>query len=89
LVAGGSETDFERWEYRDWPELVEIRFSLPGVAIRIEGWDLDADEVLGFAGRLQRLELGSELLKSMRVQPPRPHRLGRGGSKSAIPTSVN
>jgi hypothetical protein len=65
LVAGGSETDFERWEYRDWPELVEIRFSLPGVAIRIEGWDLDADEVLGFAGRLQRLELGSELLKSM------------------------
>jgi hypothetical protein len=65
LVAGGSETDFERWEYRDWPELVEIRFSLPGVAIRIEGWDLDAGEVLGFAGRLQRLELGSELLKSM------------------------
>jgi hypothetical protein len=65
LTAVGSETDFERWEYRDYPQLVEIRFSLPGVAIRIEGWDLDADEVLGFAARLQPLELGSELLKSM------------------------
>lgn len=65
LVAAGSETDFERWEYRDYPELVEIRFGLPGVAIRIEGWGLDADEVLGFAARLLRLELGSQLLKSM------------------------
>jgi hypothetical protein len=65
LVAAGKEIDFEGWEYRDYPELVEIRFSLPGVAIRIEGWGLDADEVLGFASRLQRLELASELFKSM------------------------
>jgi len=65
LVAAGLETDCERWEYRDYPELVEIKFSLPGVAIRIEGWGLDMDEVLGFAARLRRLELGSQLLKSM------------------------
>jgi hypothetical protein len=65
LLAAGSETDFERWEYRDYSELLEIRFGLSGVAIRIEGWGLDADEVLGFAARLQRLELGSQLLKSM------------------------
>lgn len=65
LVAVGTEIGFERWEYRDHPELVEIRFALPGVAMRIEGWGLGIDEVLGFAARLQRLELGSELLESM------------------------
>ena len=65
LVVASSKTDFERWEYRDYPELAEIRFGLSGVAIRIEGWGLDADEVLGFAARLRRLELGSQLLKSM------------------------
>ncbi len=65
LVVGGAERTFERWEYRDYPELVEIRSRLPGLAIRIEGWALAVDAVLGFAAHLQRLELGSELLKRM------------------------
>lgn len=65
LVADGTETVFERWEYRDYPELIEIRFRLPRVAIRIEGWGLDVDEVLGLAARLEHLKLGSDLLRRM------------------------
>jgi len=59
------ETVFERWEYRGYPELVEIRFRLPDVALRLEGWNLSLEEVCRFAARLERLELGSNLLRRM------------------------
>jgi hypothetical protein len=65
LLVTGTETVFERWEYLDYPELVEIRFRLPDVALRVEGWNLTMEEVLGFASRLERLELGSDLLLRM------------------------
>lgn len=65
VVVKGTDTIFERWEYRDFPELVEVRFRIPGVALRIEGWRLSLEEVCGFANRLEQLELGSALLRGM------------------------
>jgi hypothetical protein len=65
LLVGGSDTVFERREYKDYPELIEIRFRLPGVAIRMEGWNLGIEEMLDFAGRLEPLELGSDFLQRM------------------------
>ena len=44
LMVGGTETAFERCEYRDHPQLVEIRFPLPDVAVRVEGWNLPPPE---------------------------------------------
>lgn len=65
LTVAGTQTAFERWEYQAYPELVEIRFRLPDVAIRVEGWSLQVEEVFGTAARLERLELGSELLRRL------------------------
>ncbi len=65
LIVSGTPTVYDRWEYQGYPELVEIRFRLPRVAIRLEGWNLSLEEVRGFAVRLERLELGSGLLGRM------------------------
>jgi hypothetical protein len=65
LTVGGVETAFERWEYEGLPELMEFRFRLPGVALRVEGWNLPDEEVLGYAARLERLRLGTDLLQRM------------------------
>jgi hypothetical protein len=66
LVVGSVETDCERWEYRDFPGLTEIRFRLPGVAVRVESWNVDLEKTVGFAQRLERLELDSDLLRRMK-----------------------
>jgi hypothetical protein len=65
LAVGGEETDYERWEYRDFPRLIEIRFRLPGVAVRVESWNVDLEKTVGFAQRLERLELDSDVLRRM------------------------
>jgi hypothetical protein len=65
LVVIGTDVVFERWEYWDHPELSEIRFRLPRVALRVEGWNLSLDELCDFAARLEHLELGSDLLRRM------------------------
>lgn len=65
LVVIGTDVVFERWEYRDYPELVEIRFRLPRVALRVEGWNLSVEELCDFAARLEHLELGSDLLRRL------------------------
>jgi hypothetical protein len=65
FAVGGIDTDYERWEYRDYPRLIEIRFRLPGVAVRVESWNVDHDKTVGFARRLERLELDSDLLRRM------------------------
>jgi hypothetical protein len=65
-VVGSVETDCERWEYRDFPGLTEIRFRLPGVAVRVESWNVDLEKTVGFAQRLERLELDSDLLRRMK-----------------------
>jgi len=51
-VVSGAETVFERMGVLGQPQLVEIRFPLPGVAMRVEGWALGIEEVLDLAGRL-------------------------------------
>jgi hypothetical protein len=43
LIVSGTEPLFERWEYQGYPELVEIRFRLPDVALRVEGWNLSVE----------------------------------------------
>jgi hypothetical protein len=64
-------------------ELVEIRFRLPGIALKMEGWDLSLKDVCGFAERLERLELGSGLLQRMTeaIQRGR-HGLGEVASRA-------
>jgi hypothetical protein len=49
----------------DYPELVDIRFRLPGVALRMQAWNVSVEEVCGFGARLERLELESDLLRRM------------------------
>ena len=65
LSVGGAEATFERWEYHGFPELIEFRLRLPEAALRVESWNLAERETLHLAGRLERLELGSELLRRM------------------------
>jgi len=65
LSVGGIETVYERWEYRDYSELIEMRFRLLVVALRVESWNLTEREILHVAARLERLELGSDLLRRM------------------------
>jgi hypothetical protein len=66
FAVDGIDTDYERWEYRDYPRLVEIRFRLPGVAVRVESWNLDLETTVALARRLERLELDSDLLRRMK-----------------------
>jgi len=85
LVSAGTEAIFERWEYWDHPELVEIRFRLPDVAIRMEGWGLGIEEVLDLAERLERMELGSELLHHMTEAASAARRAWEDWNREAFP----
>ena len=55
----------ERWEYRDHPLLRLVRIPLPEVELTMLGWDISEERLLWCASRLERLELGSELLRRM------------------------
>jgi hypothetical protein len=55
----------ERWEYRDHPNLRLVRMPLPEVEVTLLGWGISEDRLLSFASRVERLELGSELLRRM------------------------
>jgi hypothetical protein len=63
LVEG--ETSAERWEYKDYPNLRLVRISLPEVEVTLIGWRISDDQLLWFASRLERLELGTDLLQRM------------------------
>lgn len=56
----------ERWEYLDHPTLRLVRIPLPEVEVTLLGWGISEDRLLSFASRVERLELGSELLRRMR-----------------------
>lgn len=56
----------ERWEYQDHPRLRLVRIPLPEVELTVLGWDISEERLLWFTSRLERLELGSELLRRMR-----------------------
>jgi hypothetical protein len=58
-----GERSAERWEYRDYPDLRLVRMLLPEVEVTLLGWGLSDDRLLWFASRLERLELGSDLLQ--------------------------
>jgi hypothetical protein len=60
-----GETSAERWEYMDHPNLRVARMPLPGVDVTVLGWSISEERLLSFASRLERLELGSDLLKRM------------------------
>jgi hypothetical protein len=55
----------ERWEYMDHPNLRLVRMPLPEVEVTLLGWGISEDRLLSFASRVERLELGSELLRRM------------------------
>jgi hypothetical protein len=55
----------ERWEYQDHPRLRLIRIPLPEVELTLLGWDISEERLLWFASRLERLELGSDLVQRM------------------------
>jgi hypothetical protein len=55
----------ERWEYQDHPRLRLLRIPLPEVELTVLGWDISEERLFGFASRLERLELGSDLVQRM------------------------
>jgi hypothetical protein len=57
------EASAEHWEYKDHPNLRLVRMPLPGVEVTLVGWGISGERLLGFASRLERLELGSDLLR--------------------------
>jgi hypothetical protein len=60
-----GDTSAERWEYRDYPNLRLVRMPLPEVEVTLVGWGISDERLLWFASRLERLEVGSDLLKRM------------------------
>jgi hypothetical protein len=60
-----EEVSAERWEYRDYPNLRLVRIPLPEVEVTLVAWDVSEEQLLWFASRLERLELGSDLLQRM------------------------
>jgi hypothetical protein len=56
----------ERWEYMDYPNLRLVRIPLPEVEVTLVAWDISDERLLWFAARLERLELGSDLLQRLR-----------------------
>ena len=60
-----GETSAERWEYKDYPNLRLTRMHLSEVELTVLGWGISEELLLGFASRLERLELGSDLLQRM------------------------
>jgi len=60
-----GDTSVERWEYRDYPNLRSLRMPLPEVVVTLVGWRIAEERLLWFASRLERLELGSDLLERM------------------------
>jgi hypothetical protein len=49
----------------DYPNLRLVRIPLPEVEVTLVGWGISDDQLLWFASRLERLELGSDLLQRM------------------------
>ncbi len=68
-----GEASAERREYKDYPNLRLIRIPLPDVEVTLIGWRISDEQLLGFASRLERLELGSDLLSRMRAAVAESH----------------
>jgi len=57
----------EHWEYRDYPQLRLVRIRLPEVEVTLPGWGISEERLLSFVSRLERLGLGSDLFRQMKV----------------------
>jgi hypothetical protein len=71
IEVAGLRVRCIRTEYRLLPPLRSIRFELPDVRVALHGWALTVDELEGFARTLERLELGTPLLRAMQAAEAR------------------
>jgi hypothetical protein len=71
IEVAGLRVRCARTEYRLLPPLRSLRFELPGVRVALHGWTLTDDELEGFARTLERLELGTPLLRAMQAAEAR------------------
>ena len=60
-LRAGSE-----WAFLRYRELLVFRLELPDVVVHLRGWGVSEGDLLNFVIRLQRMELGSDLLESMK-----------------------
>ena len=65
LEIAGRRVSVALRRYPGVPELVELWFELPPTTVALLGWNLSPDELEGYAMRLERLELGTELFEAM------------------------
>ncbi len=65
IGLAGHRVPAERWEYMEHPRLRVVRAALPDVELTVLGWDLTDRDLLGYASRLERLELGTDLFGRM------------------------
>ena len=55
----------ERWEYKDYSNLRMLRMRLPDVDVAVLGWGIAEEQIVEKASDLERLELGSDMLRRM------------------------
>jgi hypothetical protein len=65
LRIAGRTGDAHRREFRGLPSLRSIGFDLPRTQVTMLGWDVSFEELQDHARSLERLELGTELLRAM------------------------
>lgn len=65
IGSPGHRVPAERWEYMDHLKLRVLRTALPDVELTVLSWDLSEADLLGYASRLERLEVGTELFRRM------------------------
>jgi hypothetical protein len=71
LDVAGHRVEAARRAYRRLPSLRSIRFDLPDVRLVLHSWELTFDELERHARTLERLELGSDLFRSLEAAQAR------------------
>jgi hypothetical protein len=71
LDVAGRRVEAALRTYRRLPALRSIRLDLPHVNLILHGWDLSFDELERYARTLERLELGTDLFRSMEAAQAR------------------
>lgn len=74
LEVAGHRVEAALRTYRRLPALRSISFDLPDVRLVLHGWDLTFDLLEGYARTLERLELGTDLFRSMEAAQARTSR---------------
>ena len=65
LDVVGRRVEAHRREFQRLPSLKSVGFDLPGTRLTLVGWGLAFDELENHARALERLELGSDLLRAL------------------------